>query len=69
MQATAKRAEDLKLLCKRLVELCDEYTAIKNLPERDFEAREIRSEIMRLYREISSRSGKVQVSPIQKTFL
>ncbi|MFZ2446249.1 MAG: hypothetical protein WAW37_07825 [Syntrophobacteraceae bacterium] len=47
--------EDVRSLCRRMVERCNEYVSLMNAPDQEMEAAALKADIMRLYREISTR--------------
>jgi len=58
MQSGRNREAEVRSLYRRMAEKCDEYMAMKNLPEAKAQAAEIKMEILGLYAEIAKRCGK-----------
>ncbi|MEN6441001.1 MAG: hypothetical protein ABFD97_20735 [Syntrophobacter sp.] len=58
MQSGRTREGEVRALYRQMAEKCEEYMALKNLPEGKDDAAEIKLEILRLYAEIVRRCGK-----------
>ncbi len=53
MRPTMEDQAPFKVLCDRMVERCDEYLELRSMPERGWEADEVKEEIKGLYLQIS----------------
>lgn len=58
MVSSAAKNNEVKTLCREMVDRCDQYLALKKIPESELTAAEVKKDIIRLFKEISRKSRR-----------